>query len=115
MLGRKNRFHGYNSVLPIYRQAQVVRGEGCSLHYRLNPRRRDYRLSVVVSKKVAKSAVKRNRIRRRVYEIVRESVQVNKPYDLIISVFDDDFADLKHSKLQKNITNLFSKSGIGSQ
>lgn len=115
MLGRQNRFHGYNSVLPVYRQAQVVRADGCSLHYKLNPRRKDYRLSVVVSKKVAKSAVQRNRIRRRVYEIVRQSVQIDQPYDLIISVFDADFATLEPAKLQKNITNLFIKSSIASR
>ena len=115
MLGRKYRFHGYNSVLPVYRQAQVVRADGCSLHYKLNPRRRDYRLSVVVSKKVAKSAVQRNRIRRRVYEIVRQSVTIEKPYDLIISVFDADFTSLEADKVQKNISNLFAKSGIDPQ
>lgn len=115
MLGRKNRFHGYNSVLPVYRQAQVVRAEGCSLYYKLNPRRKNYRLSVVVSKKVAKSAVQRNRIRRRVYEIVRQSVSIDQSYDLIISIFDADFATLEHDKLQKNITNLFIKSHITSQ
>ena len=115
MLGRKNRFHGYNSVLPVYRQAKVVRADGCSLHYKLNPRRRDYRLSVVVSKKVAKSAVQRNRIRRRVYEIVRQSATIDQPYDLIISIFDADFASLGHDQLQKNITNLLSKSGVASR
>jgi len=114
MLGRQNRFHGYNSVLPVYRQSKVVRSDGCSLHYKLNPRRRNYRLSVVVSKKIAKSAVQRNRIRRRVYEIVRQSAKIDKPYDLIISVFDADFANLPASDLQKTIGSLFAKSGVSS-
>lgn len=112
MLGRKNRFHGYNSVLPVYKQSQVARADGCSLHYRLNPRRRDYRIAVVVSKKVSKSAVQRNRIRRRIYEIVRESTKIDQPFDLIITVFDDDFATQPHAQLQKSITNLFKKSGV---
>lgn len=115
MLGRKNRFHGYNSVLPVYRQAETVRSDGCSLHYKLNPRRRDYRLSVVVSKKVSKSAVSRNRIRRRVYEIVRQEIKIEKPYDLIITVFDADFAQYPAEKLNKNISDLFKKSHIFSR
>jgi len=115
MLGRQNRFHGYNSVLPVYRQAATVRSDGCSLHYKLNPRRRDYRLSVVVSKKVTKSAVKRNRIRRRIYEIVRRDIQIDKPYDLIITVFDADFATTATENISKTITDLFTKSQIYSR
>lgn len=115
MLGRQNRFHGYNSVLPVYRRASQVRAGACSLHYHLNPRRHSYRLSVVVSKKVAKSAVTRNRIRRRVYETVRQSQTINKPYDLIITVFDADLASLPADELNKTISNLFAKSGISSR
>lgn len=115
MLGRKNRFHGYNSVLPVYQQAQTVRADGCSLHYKLNPRRRDFRVAVVVSKKVSKSAVQRNRIHRRVYEVVRTNLKVNEPYDLIISIFDADFATQPSKKVAETITSLFQKSGLDSR
>lgn len=115
MLGRTHRFHGYNSVLPVYRHAKQVRADGCSLHYVLNPRRQNYRLAVVVSKKVAKSAVQRNRIRRRVYELVRMQVSIDQPYDLIISVFDADIATQPTEKITKTITSLFQKSGIVSR
>jgi ribonuclease P protein component len=64
---------------------------------------------------VAKSAVKRNRIRRRVYEIVRQSATIDKPYDLIISIFDADFATIEADQLKKNITNLLVKSRVASQ
>jgi len=109
MLGRQNRFHGRTSVLPVYRKSAVVRADGCSLHYVLNPRRHDYRLAVVVSKKVSKSAVQRNRIRRRVYEIVRESVLINQPIDIIITVYDEGFATMNHSELQDVIGGLLQK------
>jgi len=115
MLGRKNRFHGYNSVLTVYARAQTVRADGCSLHYKINDRRRDYRLSVVVSKKVSKSAVQRNRIRRRIFEIVRQSAQIDKPYDLIITVFDAGLADEASEKITKTIQSLLTKSGISSR
>lgn len=115
MLGRAHRFHGYNSVLPVYRQAETVRANGCSLHYKLNPRRRSHRLAVVVSKKVTKSAVQRNRIRRRVYETVRQSVAIDQPYDLIVTIFDADFTSQPQEKLVKTINNLFEKSGVSSR
>ena len=115
MIGRNHRFHGYNSVLPVYRQATQVRADGCSLHYRLNPKKRDYRLAVVVSKKVEKSAVKRNRIRRRVFETVRTTITIDQPYDLIITVFDADIATQPAEKVTKTVTSLFQKSGIYSR
>jgi len=69
VIGRKHRFHGHNSV-------SRVRGERVQLplflvFYARNHKRQDYRMAVVVSKKTAKSAVTRNRIRRRLYESVR--------------------------------------------
>lgn len=111
MIGRSHRFHGYNSVLPVYKQSQVVRADGSSLHYRLNPRRRAYRLAVVVSRKVAKSAVVRNRIRRRVYEAVRQQ-EISQPYDLIITVYDADFAVQPAEKLHETISKLLAKSQV---
>lgn len=115
MIGRSHRFHGYNSVLPVYRQSQTVRADGCSLHYKLNPRRRHYRLAVVVSKKVSKSAVARNRMRRRIYEAVRKEINIDKPYDLIITIFDAGLADDPYSKVRQTVETLFSKSGIFSR
>jgi ribonuclease P protein component len=114
MLGRKNRFHGYNSVAPAYKGAKTVRADGCSLHYKPNPRQKEYRLAVVISKKVSKSAVTRNRIRRRLYEIVRP-IPISQPYDLIITVFDSELAQAPHQQVQKTVTSLFEKSGITSR
>ena len=65
MLGKLHRFHGYNALNLAHKQGQVVRGPAMSLKYMLNTRRQIYRVAVVVSKKVSKSAVTRNRIRRR--------------------------------------------------
>jgi len=111
MIGRSHRFHGYNSVLPVYKSAKVVRTDGCSLHYKLNPRRRQYRLAVVVSRKVSKSAVQRNRIRRRIYEIVRQ-MSIPKPYDLIITVYDESFAKQPAPSLKMTLENLIQKSSL---
>lgn len=50
-------------------------------------------MAVVVSKKTAKSAVVRNRIRRRFYEAVRKEGSVDgKPIDLVFVVQDPNLA-----------------------
>ncbi|MBI3337916.1 ribonuclease P protein component [Candidatus Saccharibacteria bacterium] len=94
MISRKHRFHGYGSLKYVYRHGQTVRGPLTSLKYTHNDRRQTYRLAIVVSKKVNKSAVTRNRIRRRLYEAVRQyESKIIEPYDLVITVFHGFGAD----------------------
>lgn len=113
MLAKIHRFHGLGSLRPVYRQGQTVRGPQVSLRYRLNNRRDTYRASVVVSRKVHKSAVKRNRIRRRIYEIIRlEQAKIAKPYEFIITVFSDQLLNWPSDRLSREITGLLTKAGI---
>ena len=100
MLSRAHRFHGYGSLRYAYKNGKVVRGAYCSLRYAPNSRRTVYRVAVVVSKKVSKSAVVRNRIRRRIYEIVRESVVPEQNYDLVFTVFSEQLAVLSAVQLR---------------
>lgn len=70
------------------------------------------RAAVVVSRKVHKSAVRRNRIRRRIYEIVRhEMPKFKQPVELVVTVYGD-VSDMPADKLQQNIRGLFKKSRI---
>lgn len=90
MINSKHRFHGHNSLSFVYRNGQTVRGPLTAVKFVANDRREDYRLAVVVSKKVSKSAVVRNRIRRRLYESVRRiEGRVDKPYDIVFTVFSE--------------------------
>lgn len=102
MIGRKNRFHGHGSLRYVYRNGQTVRGPLCALKYAPNDRRKEYRLAVVVSKKVHKSAVVRNRIRRRLYEAFRlESPSFKQPHDLVMTVFNEQVATIAADEVQK--------------
>lgn len=113
MISRKHRFHGYGSLRYLYKNGRTVRGSLCSLKYVNNPKRQTYRLAVVVSKKVNKSAVVRNRIRRRVYEAVRVyEDQITNPYDLAITVFNEQVAELEFSELEKIIKTQLKQANI---
>lgn len=102
MINRTHRFHGHNSLRYVYQNGETVRGPLTALKYIENNRRTKYRLAVVVSKKVSKSAVKRNRIRRRLYEAVRlHSDQITKPYDMVITVFHEQLATMAGEELQR--------------
>lgn len=102
MLTRKHRFHGHNSLRYVYQNGKTVRGPLCAMKFVRNDRRKDYRLAVVVSKKVHKSAVVRNRIRRRVYEAFRlESPKIVEPYDIVVTVFNEQLANISGEEVKK--------------
>jgi ribonuclease P protein component len=89
-----------------------VRSGQIALKY-MPSNRASYRLAVVVSKKVSKSAVVRNRIRRRVIEAVRlRAAEITKPYDIVVTVFQDTLAIMPAQELDQTVRNLLQQAGI---
>ena len=102
MISRQHRFHTFSNVRRVYQHGNRVRGQLLSLQYMLNERQKSYRAAVVVSRKVDKSAVRRNRIRRRLYETLRSHEdQIIKPYDLVFTVYGKEINDLPPLELNK--------------
>lgn len=113
MISSSHRFHGYGSLRFVYQNGKTIRGTLISLKYTPNDRRKTYRLAVVVSKKVNKSAVVRNRIRRRIYEAVRlHEAKIIEPYDVVITVFGEQLADMPAAELQKLVKTQLQEAGI---
>lgn len=113
MIGRTNRFHGRGSLRRHYGHSKSVRSNVFALRYCPNERRKMYRLAVVVSRKISKSAVVRNRIRRRIYESVRIlSTKLNAPYDLALIVYDEKLAAMPYAQLEQELIKLFQKAGL---
>ena len=111
MLGRANRFHGLNSLNTTYRNGTTVRGGLINLKATSRPSQKPFRLAVVVSKKVSKSAVKRNRIRRRVYEATRRNQNlILAGQDLIFTVFNEQVAELPAPKLDQLVVQLLKRA-----
>lgn len=113
MIDKSHRFQGHGSLRFVYQRGETLRGPFCSLKYIHNRRRSTYRVAVVVSKKVHKSAVVRNRIRRRIYEIVRcEERGIAGPFDLVITAYSDQLAVLPHDQLRKAILEKLEKASV---
>jgi ribonuclease P protein component len=113
MISRANRFHGYNSLRNVYRHGITARGPLFAVRALPNPKRKSYRLAVVVSRKVSKSAVARNRMRRRLYELAREiQGQISRPHDIVITVFHDSLAEAPHKELSSQLKKQFQETGI---
>jgi ribonuclease P protein component len=113
MISRAHRFHGYGSLNFVYRSGSTVRGPLFAVKYAQNPRRKTYRAAVVVSRKVHKSAVARNRIRRRIYAVIGElEPQIGGPYDIVVSVFHDTVLEEPHKNLARQVKKQLEQAGI---
>lgn len=113
MISIAHRFHGHGSLRYVYQHGQTARSPLMTLKYIQNGRRTQYRAAVVVSKKVSKSAVKRNRIRRRLYEQIRTyESQISKPYDLVITVFHEQIAILPAEDLKRLMHAQLRQAGV---
>ena len=112
MLAKKNRFHGPNALHVAYKNSKTARHGSLNLRYKPN-QQSSFRTAVVISKKVDKSAVVRNRIRRRIFEWVRLNVDqkpVLQSNDLIIGCYDKSLASISSSELTKSLNTLFDKA-----
>jgi ribonuclease P protein component len=104
MINRKYRFHGHGSLRFVYQHGKTIRSAYGALKFVANPRRKYYRLAVVVSRKVHKSAVVRNRIRRRIYEAARLYEQaMDRPYDIVYTVYSDQLATMEARELRERV------------
>ena len=113
MISAKYRFHGYGSLNYLHRNGQTARGKMIAARFAPNTRRSQPRFAVIVSKKVYKSAVKRNRIRRRIYEIIRPHIAADSPtIDIAINVYSPEVLNLPPAELKKQIEYLLKAANF---
>ena len=114
MINKRYRFHSRGGVRHAYKDGKTIRHAKISLVHCTNERGFQ-RFAVVVSKKVDKRAVVRNRIRRRVYEAIRlykTENDFNAPKDLVFVVYTKDFYDCDFSEIKRQISSLIAESMI---
>ncbi len=110
MLAKKYRFHSRGGVRYTYSHGKTIRSQKISLIFNQNERGRT-RFATVVSKKVERSAVGRNRIRRRMYEAIR--LEMNEKFsqrDYIFVVYQRDILDIDFKELRATIRSLLEQS-----
>lgn len=112
MLNKKYRFHSRGGVRYVYQKGKTVRKAKASLVF--VPNERGFtRVAVVVSKKVEKTAVGRNRIRRRVYEVIRRNFEyLPKETDYIFVIYSKEVLEMPYSELEKTLGELVEESKV---
>ncbi len=111
MIAKKYRFHGRKSLNSVYKYGLTYYDKDFSIKSLFSKEQKNPRVAVVVSKKVSKKATQRNKIRRKIYEIIRLNIDTIKPpQSLIISVFKEDILKNKPKALEKKIVELIKKA-----
>ena len=96
----------------MYQKGKTVRKPKMSLVFCENTRGFT-RMAVVVSKKVDKTAVGRNRIRRRVYEVLRKNLEfIPEKMDYVFVVFSRDVMTMPFTELEKTLGELVAEAKV---
>lgn len=113
MISSSYRFHGHGSLRFVYKNGQSVRTRLFTIKYTKNSKRKRPRFSVVVSKKVFKSAVGRNRIRRRIYEQLRLQIpNIKDVYDVVVIVSSSEIINMPAEEFQNQLLNSLREANI---
>lgn len=113
MLSQKYRFHGYNSLRFVYKNGRTVHSRLFKVKFVDNPKRKNPRFAVVVSKKVHKSAVGRNRIRRRFYEAIRLQLPFLKPnVDVVVMIVSGEALAMPYTDITTTLEQLFKEASL---
>lgn len=113
MLCKKYRFHSRGGVRYVYQKGKTVRSPKMSLVYTMNTRGFT-RVAVVVSKKIEKTAVGRNRMRRRVYEAIRKNFDlIPKKRDYVFMIYSKEVMRMPFGELEAMLGKLIEESKVG--
>ncbi len=107
------RFHGHNSLRYVYSNGKAVRSRAATIKWVANKHRKSSLIAVVVSKKVIKSAVSRNRIRRRIYEYLRLQLpRLNGTFDIVVIVTVSEFLIMPAPELAEQLEGLLDQTDL---
>lgn len=84
-----------------------------TIKYSFHPKRTNPRISIVISKKVIKGAVGRNRVRRRLYEVMRHEIpHLKTNADIVVIVFSGDVLAMPAPELVQNVRQLLHDAQV---
>lgn len=113
MISSDHRFHGHGSLKYIFANGATFRARHLVLRVVGNPRRKKTRIAVVVSKKIEKRAVGRNRIRRRLFSVIRDHLpDIAEVYDIVFIVTSPDIKEVDYRELQSEVSQILTQAGV---
>lgn len=111
MLPDKNRLKKKKDFEKVLKEGKGIKEDSLILKVKKNKSKK-LRFGFVVSKKISKKAVVRNKIKRRLREVVKEKIKkIDKDFDIIIIALPG--AETKNfQEFRITIEKLFKKAGV---
>ena len=115
MLAKKYRLSGYQ-VSQTFKKGRVFNASLFTLKFlplkNISPELKNSRFSITVSLKIEKKAVRRNRIRRQVYEIIRHLLPKLKPGWAIAILAKKEILKASYWQMEKELQTTFREIRI---
>jgi len=112
VLARSYRLRSAADIARVYRRGTYGASGGVLSVKAARSGRPASRAVVVVAKKISKRAVVRNRIRRRLIELLRSTWTTVEPgYDIVVSVHSD-ISELTSPVLAEHLTKALRRAGV---
>jgi ribonuclease P protein component len=111
MLSRINRLSKQKDFEIIFRRGKECRNDWLVIKSLIN-RQPFFRFGLVISAKVSKKAVRRNRLRRQIRAILHRHWAEIKPGLDVIIIARPKLLELDYRQLEKIITDLFKKADL---
>lgn len=113
MLAKKYKIPGRYRIERVFEKGKKISGHLFTLRY--YARRHSLRFAVIMPAKLKVNAVVRNRIKRRLYELIRLSLYktpaflITQPYDILIVAHRPEIAEMPFETLQKELVYLMKR------
>jgi len=111
MLTRTNRLSQESEITTTKRNGRAVYNSFFKIKYLISDKN-DSRFAVVVSTKVSKKAIQRNRLRRQCLEIIRLNLKNIKPFYNVVVWVNQKTIDADYSDLEQQLMSLFKKARL---
>ncbi len=111
MIPKENRIRKKEDFARLFKKGQIFHSKGVSAKVGRNSKNA-VRLGFVISTKVSKKAVKRNKVRRRLRTILGKRLEQLKPGLDIAILTRKDVMDMSFKELEKSVEHLIEKAKL---
>ncbi len=107
MLNKRNRISDKKIIQNLFDKGNLYRDKYFVFKY-INSDSKDSQFAVIVSKKISKKAVKRNKIRRQIFEAIRLNIDMANNVTAIV-ISKARIQDAKYQEINDSIVQFFNQ------
>jgi len=112
MLPKLNRLKNREDFSRVRKNGKVVQGDSIGIATLPTSKDNESRFGFVISKKISKNAVTRNRLKRVYREIIRNNIKdISKGYDVVFLVKKTALGKTKN-EISKDVENILKKTNL---